>query len=132
DTALNQIRVGLISVPGVSIPYPYGGKQRVISVDLDLKALEAKNLVESDVVTAISNGALTYPSGVAKIGGKEVPIDLNVSPFKIDMLNNLPIKSVGGTVTQISDVAQARDAYMPQENIVRQDGVRSTLIQIFK
>ena len=132
DTALNQIRVGLISVPGVSIPYPYGGKQRVISVDLDLKALEAKNLVESDVVTAISNGALTYPSGVAKIGGKEVPIDLNVSPFKIDMLNNLPIKSVGGTVIQISDVAQVRDGYMPQENIVRQDGVRSTLLSVFK
>src|ERR1700736_5117057 len=80
DTALNQIRVGLISVPGVSIPYPYGGKQRVISVDLDLKALEAKNLVAQDVVTAISNGSLTLPSGIAKIGGKEVPIDLNVSP----------------------------------------------------
>ncbi len=132
DLALNQIRVGLISVPGVSIPYPYGGKQRVVSVDLDLKALESKNLVESDVVTAISNGALTYPSGVAKIGGKEVPIDLNVSPLRIDALNNLPIKSVGGTVIRISDVAQARDGYMPQENIVRQDGIRSTLLSVFK
>jgi multidrug efflux pump subunit AcrB len=132
DTALNQIRVGLISVPGVSIPYPYGGKQRVISVDLDQKALEAKNLVASDVVTAISNGALTYPSGVAKIGGKEVPIDLNVSPTQIDALNTLPIKSIGGTVIRIGDVARVRDGYMPQENIVRQDGVRSTLIQIFK
>ena len=85
DIALNQIRVGLISVPGVSIPYPYGGKQRVVSVDLDLKALEANNLVESDVVTAISNGSLTYPSGTAKIGGKEVPIDLNVNPPRIDL-----------------------------------------------
>ena len=132
DTALNQIRVGLISVPGVSIPYPYGGKQRVISVDLDQKALEANNLVASDVVTAISNGALTYPSGVAKIGGKEVPIDLNVSPIKIEPLNTLPIKSIGGTVIRVADVAQVRDGYMPQENIVRQDGVRSTLIQIFK
>jgi multidrug efflux pump subunit AcrB len=132
DIALNQIRVGLISVPGVSIPYPYGGKQRVVSVDLDLKALEAKNLVESDVVTAISNGSLTYPSGTAKIGGKEVPIDLNVNPLRIDMLNNLPIKSVGGTVIHISDVAQVRDGYFPQENIVRQDGVRSTLLSVFK
>jgi multidrug efflux pump subunit AcrB len=132
DIALNQIRVGLISVPGVSIPYPYGGKQRVVSVDLDLKALEANNMVESDVVTAISNGALTFPSGVAKIGGKEVPIDLNVSPSTIEPLNNLPIKSVGGTVIKVGDVAQVRDGYMPQENIVRQDGVRSTLIQIFK
>src|SRR5229473_280882 len=132
DIALNQIRVGLISVPGVSIPYPYGGKQRVVSVDLDLKALEANNLVESDVVTAISNGSLTYPSGTAKIGGKEVPIDLNVNPLRIDMLNDLPIKNIGGTVIHISDVAQVRDGYMPQENIVRQDGVRSTLLQVFK
>jgi multidrug efflux pump subunit AcrB len=132
DIALNQVRVGLISVPGVSIPYPYGGKQRVVSVDLDLKALEANNLVESDVVTAISNGSLTFPSGTAKIGGKEVPIDLNVNPLRIDMLNNLPIKSVGGTVIHISDVAQVRDGYFPQENIVRQDGVRSTLLSVFK
>ena len=132
DTALNQIRVGLISVPGVSIPYPYGGKQRVISVDLDLKALEAKNLVAQDVVTAISNGSLTLPSGIAKIGGKEVPIDLNVSPQRIDLLNNLPVKNVGGTVIQVSDVAQVRDGYMPQENIVHQDGGRSTLLQVFK
>ncbi len=132
DIALNQIRVGLISVPGVAIPYPFGGKQRVVSVDLDLKALEANNLVESDVVTAISNGSLTYPSGTAKIGGKEVPIDLNVNPPRIDLLNDLPIKMVGGTVIHISDVAQVRDGYMPQENIVRQDGVRSTLLQVFK
>src|SRR5436853_6449532 len=132
DIALNQIRVGLISVPGVSIPYPYGGKQRVVSVDLDLKALEANNVVESDVVTAISNGSLTFPSGTAKIGGKEVPIDLNVNPPRIDLLNDLPIKMVGGTVIHISDVAQVRDGYMPQENIVRQDGVRSTLLQVFK
>src|SRR5216117_1241348 len=132
DIALNQIRVGLISVPGVSIPYPYGGKKRVVSVDLDLKALEANNHVESDVVTAISNGSLTYPSGTAKIGGKEVPIDLNVNPLRIDMLNELPIKMVGGTVIHISDVAQVRDGYFPQENIVRQDGVRSTLLSIFK
>jgi multidrug efflux pump subunit AcrB len=132
DTALNQIRVGLISVPGVSIPYPYGGKQRVVSVDLDLKALEANNLVESDVVTAVSNGSLTFPSGVAKIGGKEVPIDLNVNPPRIDLLNDLPIKSIGGTVIHVRDVAQVRDGYMPQENIVRQDGVRSTLLSVFK
>jgi multidrug efflux pump subunit AcrB len=132
DTALNQIRVGLITVPGVSIPYPYGGKQRVISVDLDLKALQAKNLVQSDVVAAITNGALTLPSGVAKIGGKEVPIDLNVSPLRIDLLNNLPVKNVGGAVITVGDVAQVRDGYMPQENIVRQDGVRSTLLSVFK
>jgi multidrug efflux pump subunit AcrB len=132
DIAMNQIRVGLVSVPGVAIPYPYGGKQRVVSVDLDPKAIEANNILQSAVVTAISNGSLTYPSGVAKIGGKEVPIDLNVNPPRIDLLNDLPIKSVGGTVVYIKDVAQVRDGYMPQENIVRQDGIRSTLLTVFK
>ena len=132
DTALNQIRVGLIGVPGVAIPYPFGGRQRVVSVDLDPKALQANNLVQSDVVTALSNGFLTYPSGTAKIGGKEIPIDLNVNPPRIDLLNDIPIKMVGGTVIRVGDVAQARDGYMPQENIVRQDGVRSTLLTIFK
>jgi multidrug efflux pump subunit AcrB len=132
DIALNQIRVGLVSVPGIAIPYPFGGKQRVVSVDLDPKAIEANNIVLSDVVTAFNNGALTFPSGVAKIGGKEVPIDLNINPPRIDLLNDLPIKSVGGTVIRISDVAQVRDGYMPQENIVRQDGTRSTLLTVFK
>ena len=132
DIALNQIRVGLISVPGVAIPYPYGGKQRVVSVDLDPKAIEANNIVQSDVVNAVTSGALTFPSGVAKIGGKEVPIDLNINPPRIDLLNDLPIKSVGGTVIHIGDVAQVRDGYMPQENIVRQDGIRSTLLTVFK
>ncbi len=132
DLALNQIRVGLISVPGIAIPYPFGGKQRVVSVDLDPKAIEANNIIQSDVVTAITSGALTFPSGVAKIGGKEVPIDLNVNPPRIDLLNGLPIKSVGGTVIHIGDVAQVRDGYMPQENIVRQDGIRSTLLTVFK
>jgi multidrug efflux pump subunit AcrB len=132
DAALNQIRVGLISVPGISIPYPYGGKQRVVSVDIDPKAIEANNILQSDVVTAISNGSLTFPSGVAKIGGKEVPIDLNVNPMKLDMLNELPIKKVGTTVIRVGDVAQVRDGFMPQENIVRQDGMRSTLLSIFK
>jgi Cation/multidrug efflux pump len=73
-----------------------------------------------------------FSSGTAKIGGKEVPIDLNVNPPRIDLLNDLPIKMVGGTVIHISDVAQVRDGYMPQENVVRQDGVRSTLLTVFK
>src|SRR5439155_16459169 len=71
-------------------------------------------------------------SGTAKIGGKEVPIDLNVNPPRIDLLNDLPIKSVGGTVIHVSDVAQVRAGYFPQQNIVRQDGVRRTLLSVLK
>jgi multidrug efflux pump subunit AcrB len=132
DVALNTIRVGLISVPGVGIPYPYGGKQRVISVDLDPNALKAQNLSQNDVVTALSNENLVFPSGTAKIGSNEYPIDLNTSPSVIDRLNELPIKTVEGTVIRVRDVAQVRDGYMPQQNVVRQDGARSTLISILK
>ena len=132
DLAMNTIRVGLISVPGVGIPYPYGGKQRVVSVDLDPQALEAQNLSQQDVVNALVNQNLVFPSGTAKIGANEYPIDLNTSPRLIERLNNLPIKSLGGAVIRIQDVAQVRDGYMPQQNIVRQDGVRSTLLSVIK
>src|SRR5882724_881520 len=132
DVALNTIRVGLISVPGVGIPYPYGGKQRVVSVDLDPKALEAQNLSQKEVVTALTTQNLVYPSGTAKIGANEYPIDLNTSPRLIDRLNELPIKTVDGAVIRVRDVAQVRDGYMPQQNVVRQDGVRSTMLSVLK
>ena len=132
DVSMNQIRVGLISVPGVGIPFPNGGKQRVISVDLDLKALEAQSLSEQDIVNALNAQNLVFPSGTAKIGAKEYPIDLNTSPTLMDALNNLPIRTVDGTVIRLHDVAQVRDGYLPQQNVVRQDGVRSSMISILK
>ena len=132
DVSMNQIRVGLISVPGVGIPFPNGGKQRVISVDLDLKALEAQSLSEQDIVNALNAQNLEFPSGTAKIGTKEYPIDLNTSPIVMDALNNLPIRTVDGTVIRLHDVAQVRDGYLPQQNVVRQDGVRSSMISILK
>src|SRR5256712_5207790 len=132
DLALNTIRVGLISVEGVGIPYPFGGKQRVISVDLSVKALEAQNLSQQDVVNALTMQNLVFPSGTAKIGANEYPIDLNTSPGVIERLNDLPIKTVEGTVIRVRDVAQVRDGYMPQQNLVRQDGVRSTLLTVLK
>lgn len=132
DLAMNTIRVGLINVPGVGIPYPYGGKQRVVAVDLDPKALKAQNISQSDVVTALSVQNLVFPSGTAKIGSNEYPIDLNTSPSLINRLNDLPIKTVDGAVIRIRDVAQVRDGSMPQQNVVRQDGVRSTLLSVLK
>jgi multidrug efflux pump subunit AcrB len=132
DIALNTIRVALVSVPGVGIPLPYGGKLRVVSVDLDPKALEAQNISELDVLNALTKENLVFPSGTAKIGANEYPIDLNTSPGLIDHLNEMPIKTVDNTVIRVHDVAQVRDGYMPQENVVRQDGNRSTLISILK
>src|SRR5260221_671944 len=127
DLAMNTIRVGLISVPGVGIPYPYGGKQRVVSVDLDPKALNAQNISQQDVVTALTTQNLVYPSGTAKIGANEYPIDLNTSLRLIEQLNNLPIKTVEGTVIRVHDVAQVRDGYIPQQNIVRVDDATVTI-----
>src|SRR5882757_3039412 len=132
DLSMNTIRVALISVPGVGIPFPYGGRQRVVSVDLDPKALKAQNIAQSEVVTALSTQNLVFPSGTAKIDGNEYPIDLNTSPNLIERLNDLPIKTVDGAVLRIRDVAQVRDGSMPQQNIVRQDGARSTLLSVIK
>jgi multidrug efflux pump subunit AcrB len=132
DVSMNQVRVGLISVPGAGVPYPFGGKQRLVAVDLDLPALKAKNLSPADVVNAFNAQNLIFPSGTAKIGEKEYPVDLNTSPAMMSALNDLPVKTVDGAVIRIRDVAQVRDGYSPQQNIVRQDGVRSTLISILK
>jgi multidrug efflux pump subunit AcrB len=125
DLTLNQVRVGLISVPGASIPLPYGGKVKVVSVDLDLKGLEANNLAPSDVITALSAQNLVLPNGTAKIGDTEYDVYLNTSPRVLERLNELPIKMINGAVIRIRDVAQVRDGYSPQVNMVRLNGVPS-------
>ncbi|HWF17982.1 MAG TPA: efflux RND transporter permease subunit, partial [Verrucomicrobiae bacterium] len=132
DLTLNQVRVGLISVPGVGIPLPYGGKVKVVSVDLDLKALEANNIAPSEVTAAINAQNLVVPAGTAKIGATEYDIDLNTTPLVLNRLNELPIKIAEGTVILIRDVAQVHVGYLPQVNLVRFNGVPSTLLSVFK
>ena len=132
DLGQNQVRVGLATVRGAAVPWPYGGKTRVVSVDLDLPALKAKNLSAQDVVNAVNAQNLVFPSGTAKIGVTEYDVELNTSPKLIDELNDLPIKTVNGAMLRIRDVAQVRDGYQPQQNIVRQDGTRGVLLTILK
>src|SRR5258705_11244636 len=132
DLGLNFIRPQLTSVPGTAVPYPYGGKQRQVQVDLNTAALQSKGLSPLDVVNAISAQNLILPSGTAKIGKFEYNVDMNGSPTTITGLNNLPIKAVGGTTIYIRDVANVRDGFPPQTNIVRVDGRRSTLMTIQK
>lgn len=132
DLTVNQLRISLISVRGSAITFPYGGKQRVVSVDLDLAALKAKNLKPADVVNAISAQNLAYPSGTAKIGATEYDVKVNTSPALLEELNDLPIRTVNDAVIRIRDVAQVRDGYSPQINIVRQDGLRSALLPVYK
>src|SRR6266567_2706105 len=133
DYGLNSIRTQLITVPGASVPYPYGGKQRQVQVDLNTTALQSKGLSALDVVNAISAQNLILPTGTSKIGPKEYDVSIpNAAPQTIADLNRIPIKTIGGTTIYIKDVAWVRDGFPPQTNIVRVDGQRSVLLTIQK
>jgi len=132
DYATNFIRTQLITIPGVAIPWPYGGKQRQIQVDINTPALQAKHLAPVDVVNAISAQNLILPMGTAKLGALEYQVQMNASPKTVAELNDLPIKTVDGTTIYIHDVAHVRDGFSPQTNIVRQNGTRGTLITVLK
>jgi multidrug efflux pump subunit AcrB len=132
DLGLNFVRTQLITVPGASVPFPYGGKQRQVMVDLNSSLLQSKGLSPADVVNAISLQNLILPSGTAKIGPFEYDVDLNASPKKVEELNDLPIKQIGNSTMYIRDVAHVRDGFAPQTNIVRLDGQRGTLVTVLK
>jgi multidrug efflux pump subunit AcrB len=132
DLSLNFVRPRLTTIQGAAIPYPYGGKQRLVSVDLNIPALQARGLTPNDVVNAIASQNLILPSGTVKIGTLEYDVALNGSPLTADDLNNLPVKIANGSIIYVRDVAHVRDGFSPQTNIVRQDGVRSTLLSIIK
>jgi len=133
DYGLNFIRPRLVTVEGAAVPYPYGGKQRQVQVDLNTAALQAKGLSALDVVTAISAQNLILPTGTSKIGSKEYDVDIsNAAPQTIEQLNRIPIKTVGSTTTYIGDVAWVRDGFPPQTNVVRVNGQRATLLTVQK
>ncbi len=132
DSALNFLRPQLVTIPGASVPYPYGGKSRLISVDLNTRALLAKGLTPSDVVSAFNAQNLILPTGTAKIGPKEYTINMNGSPATIAALNEIPVRTVNGATTYLREVAHVRDGFSPQTNIVRQNGQRGVLISVMK
>ena len=132
DAAVNILRPQLITIPGVAVPFPYGGKVRLISVDLDIQALQARSLAPADVVTAINSQNLILPSGTTKFGETEYTVKMNGSPDAIAGLGDLPVRASGNAVTYLRDVAQVRDGFSPQTNIVRQDGARGVLLSVLK
>ena len=132
DFGLNTIRTQLVTVDGAGIPYPYGGKQRQVQVDLNLPALQAKGLSPVDVVNTIAAQNVILPSGTAKIGPFEYEVETNSTPLKLDEINNLPIRASNGAVIYIHDVAHVRDGFPPQTNIVRVDGQRASLLSVIK
>ncbi|HET7400558.1 MAG TPA: efflux RND transporter permease subunit, partial [Usitatibacter sp.] len=132
DAAINQLRPQLVTIPGVAIPFPYGGKQRFISVDLDLQALQARGLSPADAVNALNAQNLILPSGTVKMGDTEYNVGLDASPDAIAGLNDLPIRTTNGTTVFMRDVAQVRDGFQPQTNVVRRDGERGVLLSVLK
>jgi Cu/Ag efflux pump CusA len=122
----------LTTVPGSTLPSPYGGAPRQIMVDLDLHALQAFGLTPADVTNAMTAQNITVPSGLAKFGAKQYVVRLNSTPEAVDTLNQVPVKIVNGSPILIRDVAYVRDGGPPQQNIVRQDGVRGLLLTILK
>ncbi len=132
DFGLNFIRTQLATVEGASSPFPYGGKQREVMVDLNLQALQARGLSPNDVVNALGVQNLILPSGTMKVGNFEYQLATNSAPTTIEGLNDIPIKSINGAVVYVKDVAHVRDGFPPQTNIVRVDGQRASLMTVQK
>jgi multidrug efflux pump subunit AcrB len=132
DSGMNFIRPALVTVPGAVLPYPYGGKQRNVMIDLNIQGLQSKGLSPQDVMNTVSAQNLILPAGTAKIGPFEYQVDMNGAAASIDDLNNMPIKEVNGSTIYMKDVSNVRDGFTPQTNIVRVDGVRSVLMSILK
>jgi CzcA family heavy metal efflux pump len=132
DLAINFLRTQLVTVPGASIPYPYGGKTRQAMVTLNQQRLQSKGLSANDVLVALQAQNLIEPGGTAKIGQFEYDVDLNSDAERIPELNDLPIKTINGTTIYVRDVATVSDGFAPQRNIVRLDGKRGVLLTVFK
>ena len=132
DIGLNFVRSRLVTVQGAGIPYPFGGKTPQIMFDLDTAALQARGLTGQDVAAALAAQNLLTPAGTEKIGDYEYTINLNNAPSKLADLADLPIKSVGGAMVYMHDVAHVRNGSAVQTNVVHVDGNRSVLLSVFK
>jgi multidrug efflux pump subunit AcrB len=132
DLGLNFVRPRLVTVQGAGIPYPFGGKTPQVMFDLDTAALQSRGLTGLDVAQALAAQNLITPVGTEKIGAYEYVVNLNSAPSKISELADLPIKSVGGAMVYMHDVAQVHDGNAVQTNVVHVDGNRSVLLSVFK
>ena len=132
DWGINFLRVKLFTIPGLSIPAPYGGMSRQINVDVDPGKLLAKGLSPQDVVTSLTNSNIILPAGTARIGRFEYNVAINSSPTRVEQFDDIPIKVVGGAPVTIGDVARVLDSFADQTNIVRINGRRSSYINLLK
>src|ERR1700721_2013740 len=122
DLGQNIIRPDLAVVHGAEVPYPYGGKPRVIMADLDQQALQARGLSPSDVSEALLNQNVILPAGDVKIGTKDYTLSMNNSPDVIESINAFPIKQVDGRTVFMRDVAHVPEGFQVQTNSVPGNG----------
>jgi multidrug efflux pump subunit AcrB len=132
DLGQNVIRPDLAAVPGVSLPQPYGGKPRVIMVDMDQKAMAAQGLEPSDISNVLLENNVIVPSGDVKIGSNDYPLTMNNSPDLIERMNDFPVKVVNGRQVFLRDVAHVHDGFQTQTNLVTQNGTPGALLTIRK
>ena len=132
DLGNNFLRTQLTTVQGAATPYPYGGKPRQIQVDLDPVKLQTYGLAPADIVNAVAAQNLILPAGTTKIGPTEYNVEMNGDPQTIAELNDLPVKTTNSSTLYLRDVAHVRDGFLPQTNIVRQDGTRGVLMSMYK
>jgi multidrug efflux pump subunit AcrB len=132
DLGINTVRPPLVTVPGAAIPWPYGGKQRLVQIDLDPVALQARGLSGQDVSAALAAQNVILPVGTQKIGEYEYTVQMNNAASAIRDLAALPVRSAGGAVVRLGDVANVLDGNSPQTNIVHVDGQRSVLMSVLK
>ncbi len=132
DQALNFLRPQLVTVPGAAVPYPFGGKQREIMVNLQTTLLQSKGISPQDVVAALTAQNVIAPSGTAKIGRFEYDFPTNSAPKTVEELNNVPVKQVGNSTIYLKDISHVANGFIPQTNIVRHNGRRGVLVTIIK
>ncbi|HEX4985184.1 MAG TPA: efflux RND transporter permease subunit [Burkholderiales bacterium] len=132
DQGLWLVRNEVVPVPGATVPLPYGGRPRLVMVDADPVRMHARGVTVADLNDTLNRQNVNLPTGSTQIGSREYILSLNNSPRKIAEIGLLPVKSVGGATVYINDVADVRDGYNEQTNLVRHDGRRSALITVLK
>ena len=132
DLGLNFIRTRLATVQGASVPLPWGGKTRQIMVDLDANSLYAKHLSPADVSAALNAQNIILPAGTARVGNVEYLVKTNSSPSAVSALNDLPVHASNGAIVFMKDVAQVRNGFAVQTNVVRENGRRSAFLTVLK
>jgi len=137
ETALRDlgqftVRNQLATVPGASIPPPFGGKYRQIMVYVDPSKLQAYEMSPMDVVRAVNNANLILPSGDVKLGPYDYTLFTNSQFRTIDEINQIPLKAVGQSVVRVADVGRAEDGHQIQVNVVKVDGQPSVYLPVMK